>query len=151
MICTLGQGFLLEPLEDVVEGGEDVDEENECLELGPVIFAETVEFEVLVVYLEGKPGPFHLSGSSLILMEIFERFSLLSGNVVELRLVIKNFLDVGTAMQDVWLLDCSSSSETGLVGQTSLISSEVVDVESLFGLLHSKWQVAYFLFFLSAR
>lgn len=121
------------------------------MEFWPVVSAEVGEFEVFIVYLEGKPGPFHLSGLSLVLMEILERFCLLFSDAVVLRLVVKSLLDVSTAMHGAWRSYCSSSIESIFVGETSLISSEFVNVESLLGLLHSMSPSCYLLFFLSAR
>lgn len=115
------------------------------------MFAESSKFEVLIVNLESEPWPFHLSGFSLILMEVFERFCLLSCDVIVLWLVIKNLLNVTTAKHGIWQAHCSSSIVSSFVRETALKSSEFIDVESLSGLLHSKWLKYYFLFFLSAR
>lgn len=121
------------------------------MESRPVVFAESSKFEVLIVNLESKPWPFHLSGFSLVLMEVFKRFCLLSCDVIVLWLIIKNLLDVTTAKHGIWRAHCSSSIQSSFVRETALKSSELVDVESLSGLLHSMWLKCYFLFFLSAR
>jgi hypothetical protein len=115
------------------------------------VFAKSGKFEVLIVYLKSEPWPFRLSGFSLVLMEIFKRFCLLGCDVIVLWFVIKNFLYVTTAMHGIWLAHCSSSIESCFVGETSLKSSEFVDVEFLSGFLHSMYLNRYFLFFLSAR
>lgn len=48
-MSTVSFPFLLDAVEGVVEDGEDVEEEDEELDLGPVSGAESAEGEVLVV------------------------------------------------------------------------------------------------------
>jgi hypothetical protein len=64
--------LFLELQQTVVERGQDVENEEEKLDLGPVVLTEGPEGKVVVIHLEGEPRPFDLSGLTLVLMEIFE-------------------------------------------------------------------------------
>lgn len=97
-LLTLGGLLLLELGDCVVEGGNDVEDEDEELQLGPVFFAESAEGKEVVVNLEGEPRPFHLSRLTLVLMEVLEGFGLLCSHIVELRLTVQLFLDLTGTM-----------------------------------------------------
>jgi hypothetical protein len=112
----------------VVECGNDVEDEDEELQLGPVFLAENAEGKEIVVDLEAKPRPFHLSRHTLVLMEVLEGFGLLGSHVVELGLGIQLFLDLAGTMHRA---DFSSGSTTQLavfLRETSLVPTELVNV-----------------------
>ena len=72
---------------------------------GPVAESESAESKVVVVHLESKPGPFHRSCFSLILMEIFEGFCLFSCNCVEFRISIDCIFDLVLAIHGSSLVE----------------------------------------------
>ena len=71
-VGTLGGLLLLEFGNSEVEGGDDVEEKDEKLDLGPVSLAECPESEEIVIHLERKPRPFHLSRLAFVLMEVLK-------------------------------------------------------------------------------
>lgn len=112
----------------VVEGWDDVEEEDGELEAWPVLFAEGAEGEVIVVHLEGEPGPFYLAGLALVLMEVLEGFCLLGCHVVELGESVQLLLDFSCAVHHSSLSPGVASQVAGLLRQTSLVSAELIDV-----------------------
>ena len=120
--------LLLVLLNGVVEGWDDVEEEDGELDARPVSLAEGAEGEVVVVHLEGEPRPFYLPGLALVLVEVLEGFCLLGCHVVELGEAVQLLLDLPCAVHDSGLGSRASSQVAGLLRQPSLVPAELVDV-----------------------
>ena len=125
-------------LQCVVEGWDDVEEEDGELKAWPILLAEGAEGEEFVVHLEREPGPFDLPGLALVLMEVLEGFCLLSCYVVELRESVQLLLDFSCAMHHSGLSPCASSQVAGLLRQATLVSAELIDVQFALQLVQPK-------------
>lgn len=125
-------------LEGVVEGWEDVEEEDGELQPRPVLLAEGAEGEVIVVHLECEPGPFHLPRLALVLVEVLEGFRLFGCDVVELGESVQLLLDLSRTMHHSSLCPGSASRVTDLLRQASLISAELIDVHFFLQLVQPK-------------
>jgi hypothetical protein len=138
------RGLLLLELEDgVVEGGDDVEGEDEELQLGPVLPAEGAEGEEAVVHLEGEPGPLHLPRLTLVLVEVFEGLRLLRSHVVELGFAVQFLLDLPRSVHHADLSPGGASQRAVLIGETALVPAELVDVELVLELIQSAWGGRY--------
>lgn len=130
--------LLLVLLEGVVEGGEDVEEEDDELQARPVLLAEGAEGEVVVVHLEGEPGPFDLARLALVLVEVLEGFCLLCCHVVELGESVQLLLDLPRAVHHSSLSPSAASQVAGLLRQASLVPAELIDVHFFLQLVQPK-------------
>ena len=137
-MSTLGGLLFLQFDEAEVERGDDVEEKDEKFDFWPVSLAESPQSEEVVVHLESKPGPFHLSGLALVLVEIFEGLGLVGSDVVELGPVVQNFLDVAGVMHLAGLRAGGASELAVFVGKAALVPSELVDVQLVSELLESQ-------------
>jgi hypothetical protein len=137
-MSTLGGLLFLQFDEAEVERGDDVEEKDEKLDFWPVSLAESPQSEEVVVDLESKPGPFHLSGLALVLVEIFEGLGLVGSDVVELGPVVQNFLDVAGVMHLAGFRAGGASELAVFVGKAALVHSELVDVQLVSELLESQ-------------
>lgn len=121
--------LFLELSNGIVESGYDIEDKDEELNLGPIVLPECPEGEIIVIHLEAEPRPFHLPGFPFILMEIFERFSLFSSDVVELGETVQFLLDLTRAMHHSSLRTRVAPQLAVFLGKTALVSAELVDVE----------------------